>query len=142
MDSYYLSENLNVMGFPVKTFPDGIGEAFDSMIATLPGGLDRAYYGISYVAPEGIVYIAAAVENYPGEAEQHNYQRYFIEKGEYFTVTVKDWRRKTHTIKDVFADMLPEHCPDARRPCVEWYKNDDEMLCMVRKEQQDIRVSK
>lgn len=142
MESYHLKENLNVMGFQVKTFPEGIGEAFDSFIEVLPGALDRAYYGISYVTDEGIVYLATAVENYAGEAEQHNYERYFIEKGDYLTVTVRDWTKKTHTIKDVFAEMLPDHCPDKLRPCVEWYKNDEEMLCMVRKEKQDVGVSK
>lgn len=141
METYRLKENLNVMGFQVKTFPEGIREAFDSLIETLPGALDRAYYGISYATDKGFVYLATAVENYAGEAEQYNYERFFIEKGEYDAVTVKDWQKKTHTIKDVFAGMLPDHRPDKLRPCVEWYKNDDEMLCMVRKEKQEVGVS-
>lgn len=134
METTHLKESLNVLGFQVKTFPHGIEKAFDKLIEMLPGGLDRAYYGISYVMGEAVVYIAAAIENYAGEAEQYNCDRYTIEKGDYLAVTVKDWRKKTHTIKDVFGDMLKDTCPDQDRPCIEWYKDDAEMVCLVRKD--------
>lgn len=135
METFHLKDGLNVLGFQVKNFPAGIGEAFDELIEMLPGGLDRAYYGISYVTPEGIVYLATVLEHCAGEAEKYNCERYSIEKGEYSTVTVRDWGKKTHTIKDVFGEMLKNDCPDKTRPCVEWYKDDEEMVCMVRIDQ-------
>jgi DNA gyrase inhibitor GyrI len=132
MDTITLKENINVWGFQVKSFPEGIGEAFDSLMTMIPDALDRAFYGISYMEGNSVRYYATVIENYPGEAEKYNCQRYIIEHGEYATITVKGWKNKTHTIKDVFGELYRKQCPDMSRPAIEWYKNDDEMLCMVR----------
>jgi predicted transcriptional regulator YdeE len=133
METYIQKNDLAVFGFQVKSFPEGIGEAFDLLIAMVPEGLSRSYYGLSYMNAEGkAVYIAAVEEINSGEAEKNNCDRYTIEKGEYFSVTVKDWRQKTDSIKDVFHDMMQGKNIDHTKPCVEWYKNDDEMCCMLK----------
>ena len=67
-----------------------------------------------------------------GEAEKNNCTRYKIEKGKYFAEAVTDWRQKADTIKDVFEGMMDEKNIDHTKPCVEWYKNEEEMLCMVK----------
>ena len=133
MQTFVIKKNIETFGFQVKTFPEGIGEAFDSLIEMVPEGLNRSYYGISYMTPENkVVYIASVEEKNKGEAERNKCERYTIEHGKYFTVTVKDWRQKTDTIKDVFHGMMQEKNIDHSKPCVEWYKNDDEMLCMLK----------
>ena len=132
MGKFELESDLDVFGFQVKSFPAGIGEAFDSLLKTILGGFDRPYYGISRMTSNGMEYLAAAIEKFEGEAEKYNYKRYKVEKGEYLTETVKDWRKKTGTINDVFRKMMQDDRVDKTKPCVEWYKNDDEMLCMVR----------
>ncbi|HEX5172352.1 MAG TPA: hypothetical protein VFW11_24420 [Cyclobacteriaceae bacterium] len=132
MEKYYLKDDLRVFGVQVKTFPIGIGEAFDSLIGKLPEGLERSYYGISYVRDKDIVYLAVTAERFEGEAEKYNYERFTIAKGNYNTIMVKDWSKKTDKIKDVFHEIMKDDCPDENRPCVEWYKSDKEMLCMVR----------
>ncbi len=133
MEKYYLRDDLKVFGIQVKTFPHGIGEVFEALIKMLPGGFDRSYYGISCMTKDGaMIYNAAAIEKYAGEAEKYNCRRWIIEKGEYLTETINDWRRKTDCIKDVFHRLLQENRVDNTKPAVEWYKNDDEMLCMIR----------
>jgi len=133
METFIIKKNIETFGFQVKTFPEGIGEAFDSLIEMVPEGLNRSYYGISYMTPDNkVVYIAAVEEKNKGEAERNKCERYTIEQGKYLAVTVKDWRQKTDTIKDVFHGMMHEKNIDRSKPCVEWYKNDDEMLCMVK----------
>ena len=63
METFVIRKNIEAFGFQVKTFPDGIGEAFDSLIAMVPEGLNRSYYGISYMSPDNrAVYIAAVEE--------------------------------------------------------------------------------
>ena len=117
---------------PVKNFPGGIGEAFESLIKMVPDGFERPYYGISYMDKDGqMIYKAAALEKYEGEAEKYNCERYTIEKGEYLTVAVYDWRKKTDCIKDVFHEIIQDSRVDKTKPAVEWYKNDHEMMCMV-----------
>jgi hypothetical protein len=132
METYELKDDLNVFGFQVKTFPEGIGEAFDTLIEKVPEGLNRSYYGISFFSDGKVVYIAAVEEKNPGEAEKHKYERYRIEKGKYYRATVRDWRTKTGSIKDVFHEMMQQKNVDHAKPCIEWYRNDDEMECMVK----------
>ena len=132
MEKYILPDDVKVFGIQVKSFPDGIGEAFDSLVKILPGGFNRSYYGISYMKDGAMVYIAAAEEKDKGEAQKYNCERYTVEKGEYLTETLKDWRKKTDCIGDMFHRMMRDSHVDKTKPCVEWYKNDDEMLCMVR----------
>ena len=134
MENLTLKNDLNVFGFQVKTFPEGIKEAFDTLVEMLPDGLDRSYYGLSYMQDDNVLYFATALEQYAGEAERYNCERYLIEKGDYTTQTIHDWMHKTHTIKDIFEEMLKDEIPDVQRPCIEWYVNDDEMICMVKKQ--------
>jgi hypothetical protein len=138
MKKFKLDEDLTVFGVCVENFPVGVGEAFDRLVKEIPEGFARPYYGISWIGEDGkIVYYATALEKQEGEAEQYNCERHVIEKGDYLAVAVQDWRQKTHTIKDVFAGMLQGGCTGRERPCVEWYKNNDEMLCMLRAIEQD-----
>jgi hypothetical protein len=132
MEGYYLEHDLKVFGRQVKTFPDGITEAFDELIKILPQGDVRPYYGISECTKEGIVNIAAAHETFKGEGAQLGYKNYLVEKGEYITQTVFDWHNKTHSIKNVFEEMFTDARADRAKPCIEIYKNDDELICMVR----------
>jgi hypothetical protein len=67
------------------------------------------------------------------EASQYNLDRYTIERGHYITFTLNDWRKKTDTIKDIFNVLLQNKAADHSKPCIEWYMNDQVMLCMVKK---------
>ena len=126
-------DDLRVFGRHVKSFPNGIGEAFDALIERMPPVPKRSYFGISEMATNGdILYYAAAEETFEGEAGQYGFDIYIVKQGEYLTVTVNDWRKKTACIKDVFEAMLDDVRIDKENPCIEWYKNDDEMVCMVR----------
>lgn len=133
MGSLELRNDVRTFGFQVKSFPQGIQEAFDTLIEMVPEGLGRSYYGISYMDDQnGIVYIAAVEEKKDGEAEENGCERYTIERGTYAVSTLRNWRQKTDTIKDIFHEMMDEPHIDHTKPCIEWYKDDDEMLCMVK----------
>lgn len=132
MEIYDLPEDVEVFGFTVKSFPAGIGEAFELLIKTIPGGFDRPYYGISYVDENGrMIYKATALEKFESEAEKYRFEQITIPKGEYLAITVYDWRSKTDCIKDVFNEILQDRRADKTKPAIEWYKNNDEMMCMV-----------
>jgi predicted transcriptional regulator YdeE len=133
MELFELKNDVRAFGFQVKSFPQGIGEAFDTLIAMVSEGLNRSYYGISWMDDQGQpMYIAAVEEKNEGEAEKNKCERYIIEKGKYSVVTLMDWRQKTETIKDIFHQMMDQPHIDHTKPCIEWYKNDDEMLCMLK----------
>ena len=132
MERYTLRNDVKVFGVEVKTFPNGIGETFDSLVKMLPGGFDRSFYGISFMKDGVMTYVAAAEEKFNGEAEKYTCERYTIEKGEYLTVRINEWRKKTDQISKVFHEMMRDPGADKTKPGVEWYKDDDQMLCMVR----------
>jgi hypothetical protein len=132
METYNLSHDVKIFGSQVKTFPMGVGEAFDALVKKL--GNNRSYYGLSVCTADGVIYNAAAEETYEGEAEKNGYEQYVIQKGEYITETIKDWPQQTDCIKDVFAEMMKDKRVNSVLPCVcvEWYKNMHEMLCMIK----------
>lgn len=128
-----LDHDVKVFGKQVKNFPDGIQETFDSLVEMLPGGFDRPFYGVSIMDPGGKMrYTAAVEEKNAGEAEKYQCDLLAIEKGEYLAVTVKDWRKKKNLINKIFHEIMEDEHVDHAKPAVEWYKNDTEMLCMVR----------
>lgn len=133
MEKYNLKEDIKVFGTPVKTFPVGIDAAFDELIKkTGDSAEERNYYGVSTMRNGIVLYNAMAEEKYEGEAAKYNCEKYLIEKGEYLITTVKDWKQKTHTIKDVFSDIVQHANADTAKPAIEWYKNEREMLCMLK----------
>jgi hypothetical protein len=132
MEKFILNDDLKVFGVEVKTFPIGIQEAFDGIVSKLPPAEPRTYYGLSTCTKDGISYIAAAAETFEGEGEKYGYTSYLVEKGEYLAVTVLDWLKKTDSIKHVFEQMFSDTRADRTKPCVEIYKNDEEMLCLVK----------
>ena len=133
MKTVNLPNDITIFGTQVKTFPLGIGDAFDKLVKMIPGGFNRSYYGISYMENGKMVYYAAAEELNPGEAEKYSCKRMTIEKGEYLAETLHDWRSKTDQVKDVFEQLVADKRTDKTKPAVEWYKDESEMLCMVRK---------
>ena len=132
MNHFILDQDLKVFGVEVKTFPVGIKEAFDELISKLAPANERTYYGISTCTQEGMVYIAATDATIEGEGEKYGYKNYIVEKGEYLAVTMLDWMKKTASIKSVFEEMVQDTRADRTKPCVEIYKNDNEMVCMVK----------
>lgn len=131
MEIYHLPHNITVFGNTVEAFPAGVGEAFDSLINTLPGDNNRLYYGLSWCTGNDITYVAAAEEKTAGEARQYGYETFTIEKGTYLSVTVQDWQNKTACIKDVFHEIMLDERADDKTPAIEIYKNDKEMICLV-----------
>ena len=134
METYNLSHDIKAFGVQVKTFPMGVGEAFHDLIQKLPNGDKRSYYGISVCIDKDVIYSAAAEEAFPGEASKYDYEKYQIQKGEYLTEEIKGWQQKTECIKDVFAEMMKDKRVNSTLPpvCIEWYKNTEEMLCMIK----------
>jgi predicted transcriptional regulator YdeE len=130
MDTIKLNGPVNVIGFRVKTFPMGISEAFDRLTDML--GFDRPYYGLSQMSTDGVLYIAAGLKKSANEKSTLKLEEYTIPKGEYAVRVIKDWRRNLSAIPHVFGDLLKTEGIDDSVPCVEWYKNDEEMLCMVK----------
>jgi hypothetical protein len=131
MEQLTLTEDLQLIGIHVSTFPQGIQEAFTRLMKTLGEG--RVFYGVSWMDDnDRVVYYAMAACTGPGEEKSHQYDALTIAKGTYLTEALNDWMSKTDRIKEVFERLTAGRRPDRDHPCIEWYKSDKEMLCMVR----------
>lgn len=132
MKKYNLPADVNVFGFQVNNFPAGIGEAFDKLIQkTGDCAGSRNYYGLSDFKNGKMAYYALAEERFPNEAEKYNYEKFNIEKGNYLTIEVSEWQKKTNCIKDVFSEIIKDSRVNKTKPAIEWYKSENEMLCLV-----------
>lgn len=130
METIRLSDAVQLIGFQVKSFPMGVGDAFDKLEQMV--GSDRPYYGLSKMSGTGVLYIAAALKKSTNESSVLKLNDYTVPNGEYAVRLIKDWRRNLNAIPHVFGDLLKTEGIDETAFCVEWYKNDDEMLCMVK----------
>lgn len=133
MEKLEIKSDIKVFGFRVTTFPDGIGEAFNELIQkTGDVAGTRNYYGISYMEDGNIIYNVTAEEKQEGEAEKYKHLTFIIEHGNYAVEKLDNWQNKTDCIKDIFGKMMQDKSVDTKTPAIEWYKNDTEMLCMIK----------
>jgi predicted transcriptional regulator YdeE len=131
MNTYTLDKDINTICVTAKSFPDDITGAFDRLRALLPDANNRTLYGISRPENGKIVYRAAA-EGTSAEAEQLNAESFTIKAGKYITETIHDWQAHMEQIASTFQALLDHPNIDPIGVCVEWYKSDKELVCMVR----------
>ena len=132
MEVLRINEDIMVFGKQVPTFPAGINEAFDELIKkTGDCAGARNYYGLSKFKDGRMVYYALAEQKHAGEAEKYNYEKLAIDRGNYAGETVTSWQTKTGSIRDVFNKIIQDPRVDKTKPAIEWYKSDNEMMCMV-----------
>jgi hypothetical protein len=133
MEKYMLVKDIPVFGFEVKNFPQGIQQAFEKLIAMLPAGEGRPCFGLSRMKENGdILYIAAIEQKEKDEAGKNQCTGYVIEKGEYLTETLTSWMSKLDSIGGCFDRLMKHKEASPGAWCIEWYKSDREMMCMLK----------
>jgi hypothetical protein len=120
MEEYILTQDMNLVLYPAKNFPNDVESAFKELDKKIGGGPNRVWFGISKGSPNGIVYWAAGLESF------------LLTKGEYMTETIEDWRNNKQKFMEVFGRLLKYPEMDTNFPCVEWYKGEKEVMCMIK----------
>jgi len=132
-DYYILEDDLRLICFEAKTFPDGVQEAFRVLNETLPESRNRSLFGISYPGNNGeIVYKAAATESFEGEAEKLGLENFIVRGGTYISTYIADFMSDESMIGKAFRELLADHRIDPNGCCVEMYVNGKDVRCMVR----------
>ncbi|MFT3934530.1 MAG: hypothetical protein QM726_12985 [Chitinophagaceae bacterium] len=133
IEKYELQNDLQLFGVRVPDFPNGVKQGFDTLVANLPEGLARSYYGVSWMEKDAVVYFAMAAEQFAGESLQHSFkEKILIPKGTYQSIAIKDWMKQLDCIKDAFYELMQHPSTAVNTVCVEWYKDDSEMLCLMK----------
>ena len=135
MEKFTLDRDINLLCVRAKSFPQGVADAFKNLENLHPSVIQRDFYGISHSSENGeIIYKAAVEESFDGEAETFGCEKFTIRKGEYATETIHDFTKNLEAFGSTFHKLLQHPQLDPNAACVEWYKNGDEVLCMVRLE--------
>jgi predicted transcriptional regulator YdeE len=131
MEVITIDKEIKVIGLKVNTFPTGIGEAFNTLMNSLPDGTHRSYYGISNCKNGHMSYIAAAEIKNTSEAIPGT-EQFVIDTGLYITKPLWDWRKHVNEIKEMFEEMMHDERVKPESTCIEWYKDDNLMFCMIK----------
>ncbi|HEV8513305.1 MAG TPA: hypothetical protein VGQ59_08510 [Cyclobacteriaceae bacterium] len=136
MEIYTLKNNIEIFCVTARSFPYEIKQAFAALINLLPTVEGRTFFGIAFEDKNGdMIYKAAVLESFGGEAEKLGCEKFIIEKGDYLTETLKDWKKDESLIGLTFK-KFSESKYNATFPCVEWYQGND-VMCMVKLENQN-----
>ncbi len=133
MEKIRIEKDINVFYVTAKSFPEGIQEAHQKLHSLIPFSNDRKYFGIS--RPEqgsGIIYRAAAEELEQGEAERFKLETLVLKKGDYMSITIKDYAKDIMSIDRAFKELLALPDLDPQGYCVEWYYHGKDVRCMIR----------
>lgn len=130
METYTLKQDVKVFCVEAESFPKGIKAAFDKL-NTVTGMEGRSIFGISKPYNGSIRYRAAAAENFEGEGTLLGYPTFTIEAGNYLGETLNNWQQNEMLIMSIFNRLIADKRLDGSAHCVEWYKNDTDLLCLV-----------
>jgi hypothetical protein len=132
MELFNQEKDVRVFCKLVPTFPNGIKEVFDALSKEVNGPAGRDFYGISYLDDHGKIVYKAAASALENEGPSKHGEPFTIKKGIYLGEMLHGWMSKTSQIKDVFMKLMEDPRMDRTYPCIELYKSDQEMICMVR----------
>jgi len=132
MNHFSLKDDINVFCVKVKSFPEGILEAFEDIKKLVPDSTGRTLYGISSPVDGVIVYKAAITEMFPGEGKNFNCESFVIPKGDYSVQPLHNPANDSTLFRETFQKLLSTPLLDKTCPCIEWYKSPKEVVCMVK----------
>jgi predicted transcriptional regulator YdeE len=126
--------DVNTLCVPAKNYPEGITEAFQTLERLHPTICERPFYGISFKEADSqqIIYKAAVAEAYEGEALDYGCEQFKIPAATYLSVTIKDFMNDLEAIPRAFERLLKSPGIDPEFPCIEWYKSDRELVCLIK----------
>jgi predicted transcriptional regulator YdeE len=136
MEPYNNPTKIRVYGKEVTTFPNGIKEAFDRLEKAAHELAQKEFYGISWFGENGrIIYYAAVDAGKTWEDNKDEYKILNIPAGKYNSVLIKQWNYDPAPIQAAFRELLSKGTGATEdRPCIEWYKNNGDVLCLFRQD--------
>ena len=131
MEAYRLKQDINVICVEAESFPGGVKNAFAKLYSQVPDTQQRHIFGISKPQQGIIIYKAAAAENFEGEGASLHLPVFPIRKGIYLTEILMDWQKNEMMIGSIFNRLVADKRLDGSAYCIEWYKSENELWCMV-----------
>jgi|SRR5437868_8550910 len=132
MENYTIENDINVLCVEAPSFPAGVKDAYDQLMAKIASNPNRRIFGLSWGSPDGsIIYKAAAEELFPGEADKSGCESFTIRKGEYISEFIEDFHKDLQSIGTTFKKLLSQPGIDPQGYCLEIYPNNKDVRCLV-----------
>lgn len=131
MENLTINKEVQLVCVRAASFPNGIMAAYKKLEQVVKVK-DRTVYGISHGSDTGTLYWACAEANAQNEAAELGLESYTIKKGVYATEVLYNIQGNEQVIGQTFDTLLDHPKLDETGECIEWYKNANEVLCMVR----------
>lgn len=133
IETFKIEPPIIVITEKAEDFGKGIGEAFVRLAEKLEHkGEKRDCYGIVLKEEVGMNYFAAFTELYPGEAAEKSLPSFTIASGDYQSIRLDEWNKNILHIGPTFDQILKSGKVDTSSPCIEFYKTEQELICMVK----------
>lgn len=133
MEVHIMDSPVLVIIEKAEDFGKGIGEAFVRLAEKLENkGQKRDCYGIVLKEDDGMNYYAAYTELYDGEAIEKSLPTFTIASGNYYTIRIEEWNKNILHIGPTFDQILKSGKVYTSTPCIEFYKTEQELICMVK----------
>ena len=111
--------------------PAGIPAVFDSLEKQF-GNFDGYHlYGVTACEGDKLIYRACLASATGSGTNPYNLPDYYIPKGKYLYIILKDWRNHLKEIAGLFDKMMMIDEAKKDTICLEDYRSEDEMLLMV-----------
>ncbi|HKR07204.1 MAG TPA: transcriptional regulator [Bacteroidia bacterium] len=132
MEKYFLENDIKVICFTAKSFPDKVMEAHQFLHSRLENVNSRKFFGISHPGRSGtIIYKAAAEVLNEKETEIPGCETFIIKKGEYISKFIPRFCDDVTSIGKAFKELLTYPGIDPQGYCLEMYLSDTDVRCMV-----------
>lgn len=133
MQEFNLDHDPKLFCVPAKSFPVGVKEAFETIERKLGDIKGRTFFGLSRgTKGGGIEYKAGVLETSEGEGEKYGFESHIVKKGTYLVETITNWQENMQLFSITFQKLLADPRLDWNSWCVEWYKEDGSVMCMVK----------
>lgn len=128
-----IDDHITTLCVTAESFPEGVLAAHQKLHSLVEYSPARKYFGISYPVGLGEIMYQAATEMAPGDdADALDCDMFFIKKGEYLSVLIRNFRDDVLSIGRIFQQLLDNPRIDPFGYCLEWYLNEHDVRCMVR----------
>ena len=117
---------INVMYVIADGGPAGASDAFRKLEARLPGLKGRRFYG-TYSGEEYRACVQMRPDDDPAAL---GLATCVVPGGKYARSKLVDWQERTPEIGETFNQMGEEHCADASRPTIEYYRSSRELVLL------------
>ena len=132
MEKYIFDEDLRIYTITAKSFPEDIGGVHHRLYKIFPPNPPRKYFGISRPENGKIIYKAGSEVFYNDEIDLKLVEPFIIQKGNYISILIKDFRNNLSQIENSFKILTSEKSIDPNGYCIEYYFNSEDVRCMIK----------